>query len=204
MTEFFIICILTVQTISEINLQQYDNNMYSSGLSKYYKDTQTTQRHAKSHKDTQRRAKTRKDVQRHANFCVSLSVFVCLCQLRTFFFCSICVSLCVFERLCPSLPVFACLCVVWVSLRYLDRPVVFFCVTRGSKCPKVAYLNCERLSLLKYRKRSITTTLKKTKIGFQYQLLLNSGQKSSRMLKWEHPIGAFFNITDLHLATICH
>ena len=36
------------------------------GLSKYYKDTQTTQRHAKTHKDRQRHAKTRKDAQRHA------------------------------------------------------------------------------------------------------------------------------------------
>ena len=35
------------------------------GLSKYRKDTQTTQRRAKTGKDTQRRAKTRKDTQRH-------------------------------------------------------------------------------------------------------------------------------------------
>ena len=34
------------------------------GLSKYYKDTQTTQRRAKTHKDAQRRAKTRKEAQR--------------------------------------------------------------------------------------------------------------------------------------------
>ena len=87
---------------------------------KLRKDTQSR---TKTRKDSQRRAKTRKDVQRHANFCVSLSVFVCLCQLQTFF-CCLCVSLCVFARLCPSLPVFACLCVVWVSLRYLDRPLL--------------------------------------------------------------------------------
>ena len=36
------------------------------GLSKYYKDTQTTQRHTKTRKDTQRHAKTRKDTQRSA------------------------------------------------------------------------------------------------------------------------------------------
>ena len=35
-----------------------------SGLSKYHKDTQTTQRHAKTGKDGQRRAKTHKDTQR--------------------------------------------------------------------------------------------------------------------------------------------
>ena len=37
-----------------------------TGLSKYRKDTQTTQRHAKTGKDGQRRAKTRKDRHRHA------------------------------------------------------------------------------------------------------------------------------------------
>ena len=82
------------------------------GLSKYRKDTQTTQRHTKTRKDGQRRAKTRKDTQRHAKaakkrlkltkthkdgqrhakICVSLHVFVCLC-----------VSLRVFARLCVSL-----------------------------------------------------------------------------------------------------
>ena len=36
-----------------------------TGLSKYYKDTQTTQRRAKTHKDAQRHAKTCKDTQRH-------------------------------------------------------------------------------------------------------------------------------------------
>ena len=77
------------------------------------------QSRTKTRKDSQRHAKTRKDVQRHANFCVSLSVFVCLCQLQTFFL----LPLRVFVCLCASLPVFACLCVVWVSLRYLDRPL---------------------------------------------------------------------------------
>ena len=46
-------------------------------------------------------------------FLPSLRVFVCLCA-----------SLSVFACLCPSLPVFVCLCVVWVSLRYLDRPLL--------------------------------------------------------------------------------
>ena len=31
-------------------------------------------------------------------------------------------SLRVFVCLCTSLPVFVCLCVIWVALRYLDRP----------------------------------------------------------------------------------
>ena len=78
----------------------------SRGLSKYRKDTQTTQRHTKTRKDGQRRAKTRKDTQRHAKaakknplkltkthkdgqrhakICVSLHVFACLCAtLRVF------------------------------------------------------------------------------------------------------------------------
>ena len=37
-----------------------------NGLSKYYKDTQTTQRHTKTRKATQRHTKTRKDTQRNA------------------------------------------------------------------------------------------------------------------------------------------
>ena len=74
---------------------------------KLRKDTQSR---TKTRKDSQRHARTRKDVQRHANFCVSLSVFVCLCQLQTFFL----LRLRVFVCLCASLPVFACLC---VSLR---------------------------------------------------------------------------------------
>ena len=115
----------------------YINTISSGGIScapfwhsVYLNTTKTpklrkdTQSRTKTRKDSQRHAKTRKGVQRHANFCVSLSVFVCLCQLQTFF-CCLCVSLCVFARLCPSLPVFACLCVVWVSLRYLDRPLAF-------------------------------------------------------------------------------
>ena len=58
------------------------------------------------------------------HLCVFLTFFVCLCQLQTSFavFACLCVSLCVFARLCPSLRVFARLCIVWVSLRYLDRP----------------------------------------------------------------------------------
>ena len=82
------------------------------------------------------------------NFKHLLAIFACLCQLQISF-CRLCVclsilwvslstlntflpSLCVFVRLCvslstsnvflPSLCVFARLCVVWVSLRYLDRP----------------------------------------------------------------------------------
>ena len=51
----------------------------AGGLSKYYKDTQTTQRHAKSHKDTQRLTKTRKDTQRRAKTRKFLRVFVRLC-----------------------------------------------------------------------------------------------------------------------------
>ena len=35
------------------------------GLSKYYKDTQTTQRRAKTRKDVQRHAKKRKDRENH-------------------------------------------------------------------------------------------------------------------------------------------
>ena len=46
-----------------------------TGLSKYRKDTQTTQRHTKTRKDGQRHAKTGKD----ARLCVSLHVFARLC-----------------------------------------------------------------------------------------------------------------------------
>ena len=97
-------------------------SMLRIGLSKYYKDTQTTQRHAKSHKDTQRLTKTRKDTQRRAKTRKFLRVFVRLCvslSTSNVFL----LPLRVFVCLCASLPVFACLCVVWVSLRYLDRPV---------------------------------------------------------------------------------
>ena len=81
-------------------------SMLRIGLSKYYKDTQTTQRHAKSHKDTQRLTKTHKDTQIFACLCPSLCVFV---NFKRFFaaFACLCVSLCVFARLCPSLRVFA-------------------------------------------------------------------------------------------------
>ena len=63
--------------------------------------------------------------------CLSLGVFVNFKHLFAIFAC-LCVSLStsnvfllslrVFVRLCPSLCVFARLCVVWMSLRYLDRP----------------------------------------------------------------------------------
>ena len=55
-------------------------------------------------------------------FLPSLHVFVRLCvslSTSNVFL----QSLRVFVCLCASLPVFACLCVVWVSLRYLDRPI---------------------------------------------------------------------------------
>ena len=95
------------------------------GLSKYRKDTQTTQRHTKTRKDGQRHAKTGKDAQRHTKtrkgskktFEVDKDT-----QRRTKtrknlrVFARLCVSLRVFARLCVSLRNFACLCVVWVSL----------------------------------------------------------------------------------------
>ena len=92
-----------------------------SGLSKYYKDTQTTQRHAKSHKDTQRFTKTRKDTQRRAKTRKFLRVFVRLCvslSTSNVFL----LPLRVFVCLCASLPVFARLC---VSLRSLGVFAVF-------------------------------------------------------------------------------
>ena len=43
------------------------------------------------------------------------------------------------------------------------------------------------LLLLEYKKTCVKRSLsKRPKVGFQYQLSLNAGQKYCRMLKWEH------------------
>ena len=97
------------------SLHEHMPHIPGSGLSKYYKDTQTTRRHAKSHKDTQRRAKTCKDTQIFACLCPSLCVFV---NFKRFFL----LHLRVFVCLCASLPVFARLC---MSLRSLGVFAVF-------------------------------------------------------------------------------
>ena len=83
-----------------------------------------------------------------ACLCLSLGVFVDFKHLFAIFAClypSLCVfvnfkrfflpSLRVFVCLCASLLVFVCLCVVWVSLRYLDRPL-FFCLFKQRKMNK--------------------------------------------------------------------
>ena len=96
----------------------------------------------KLRKDTQSRAKTCKDTQRHTKTCKDTQIFACLCpslcvfvNFKRFFaaFACLCVSLRVFARLCPSLRVFVCLCVVWVSLRYLDRPDNSYCKRTSGK-----------------------------------------------------------------------
>ena len=49
----------------------------------------------------------------------------------------------------------------------------------------------------RYSKTCVKQLLKKkTKIGFQYKLLLNAGQKYCRMLQWEHSaiLSTFFKL----------
>ena len=53
-----------------------------------------------------------------------------------------------------------------------------------------------------FLKRSLK---KKTKIGFQYQLLLNASQKYCRMLQWEHSaiLSTFIKLASALRALFC-